>query len=96
MDALRTTCTRGSHAQIHVAGMSMLARCLSLMLTGLTLTGCRGNVDLLEARLRSQEDLLSRTQADLSQVRGELVASQSLTGRLHRKLAEASQGMLLQ
>jgi len=73
----------------------MLARCLSLMLTGLTLTGCRGNVDLLEARLRSQEDLLSRTQADLSQVRGELVASQSLTGRLQRQLAEATQGKLL-
>ena len=105
MDALRNSCTGGAKLQFPVVGMSRRTPCrallltsltlTSLTLTSLTLTGCRGHVDLLEARLRAQEDLLTRTQADLSQVQSELAASQGLAERLQRQLAETTRGKLL-
>jgi len=71
-----------------VTPLLVLALCLAL-------TGCRGNVELLEIRLREQEDLLHRTQADLSQVRNQLTASRELSARLQKQLAETSRGALV-
>jgi hypothetical protein len=69
---------------------------MSLMLI-LTLTGCggRGNSDLLEARLREQEDSIFALQRDLKDSQQALQSAREQSAAMQKQLAKSSNGGLL-
>jgi len=69
---------------------------MSLLLI-LTLYGCggRGNSDLLEARLRQQEDNIFALQRDLKDSRQALESAQHQTEVMQNQIVDASKGALL-
>ncbi|WP_145171122.1 hypothetical protein [Gimesia aquarii] len=68
----------------------------SLLLV-LTLCGCggRGSTDLLEARLRQQEDNIFALQRDLKESHQALETARHQTEAMQKQLAQASQGKIL-
>lgn len=69
------------------------ARLITLLIT--VICGCRGNVDLLEARLREQEDALYAQRRQLENVQTELQVARSDADELQRQLALATSGQVL-
>ncbi len=69
---------------------------MSLLLI-LTLCGCggRGNSDLLEARLREQEDNIFALQRDLKDSRQALQSAQHQSEAMQKQIAKASNGTML-
>ncbi|QDV53246.1 hypothetical protein Enr17x_53180 [Gimesia fumaroli] len=69
---------------------------MSLLLV-LTLCGCggRGNSDLLEARLRQQEDSIFALQRDLKESHQALETARHQTEAMQKQIAKASNGTLL-
>ena len=66
--------------------ISVVELCAALTL--LVASGCfgRGNVDLLEARLRDQEDRVRSLQSQVSRTQSELLAARRLNESLNRKV----------
>ena len=77
---------------------SCLTRGLLIVCTWWTLPGCvmRGNVDVLEAQLRSHETTLGQYEHQLSQLRNELVTSRNEVDILRTELAESGNRRLPQ
>jgi outer membrane murein-binding lipoprotein Lpp len=63
---------------------------LAAIVAGLLSLGCasRGNIDLLEAKMRRQEDELRTLHAQVEQTRAELVAARRLNESLQQRLVQ--------
>jgi hypothetical protein len=77
-----------------LARMSLLA---GLMIAGLALAGCaqRGNIDLLEGRLRQHQDALAHAQQQLDESRSELEIAQRESQALRDQLASHGKSPIL-
>lgn len=71
--------------------------CLLPLLAALALCGCRtrGNVELLESRLRQQEDAIAEIQSELSRARNEVAAITRQNDSLRTQLAGRGHEVLL-
>lgn len=78
--------------QSSVRRASGAARSVALLLLLVPLTpgclGARGNVELLEARLREREDLINRQEHNLSDARADLAAARQEADLLRKQIAD--------
>ena len=68
---------------------------LLVAFAALLTSGCRGNTELLETRLRQQEDLLLERDREVAELTRELRLSRNETLQMERSLADISEGRLV-